>query len=266
MSDTDDIESLREELEKCRAMLLQSAKLAELGQQLAQIVHEMNQPLMGIKAFAQMLRKDLEGQEGFQRRAGFIEEQAAVLERLTARVRRYSRMAHEPGGQVDPREVVEKVLELMSYRLRRAGTQVDVELDAGLPDVNIGDLHAQQLIVNLLGNAMDAVDGLEHRQIRILGRLHGEERVQLVVADSGPGVPPDARDRLFEPFFTTKDEERGTGLGLPICKEIVKAYGGSLELRSDADASEVGGEGMRTAFVVDLPKHSSRAGGREGKD
>ncbi len=251
--DARDREALEAELARCRAMLLQSAKLAELGQQVASLVHEMNQPLLGIKAFAQMLKKELDGDESARRKATFIEEQAIVLERMAARVRRHSRRADtNPTATVSVPKAVEGVLTLLSHRVRKAGVLTEVDLVEGLPPARMSGLHMQQLLVNLVGNAADALKGTEDRRVRILGRRDGDG-VRLVIADSGPGIPDDVRENIFEPFFTTKDPQHGTGLGLPITLEIVRAYGGTLEVRCGDAAKAVAGDGMMTAFEIRLP-------------
>jgi two-component system C4-dicarboxylate transport sensor histidine kinase DctB len=251
--DAPDREALEAELERCRAMLLQSAKLADLGQQVASLVHEMNQPLLGIKAFAQMLKKELGNDESARRKATFIEEQAIVLERMAARVRRHSRRSDtDRNARVDVEKAVEGVLTLLSHRVRKAGVSTEVDLAPGLPRARMTDIHMQQLLVNLVGNAADALRETNDRRLRILGRTDGDG-VRLVVADSGPGIPEDVLANIFEPFFTTKDAAHGTGLGLPITLEIVKAYGGTLEVRRGEEAAAVAGDGMSTAFEIRLP-------------
>lgn len=246
MDDADDLQRLR-------GMLLQADKLAELGRQTAGLVHEMNQPLLGIKAFAQMLKGDLSGDERAQRKAIFIEEQAVILERLLDRVRRFSRHEEvDESGAACMREAAMTALAVLGHRMRKAGVTPVLDIAENLPSARIGEVHAQQLLVNLLSNAADAVEGRTERRIAVRADRDGDH-VVLVVGDSGEGVPEDVRDRLFEPFFTTKTTERGTGLGLPICLEIVTAYGGQIALKCDHDAESAAGPGMRTAFEVKLP-------------
>lgn len=242
-----------DESEHLREMLLQAGKLSELGRQMAGLVHEMNQPLLGIKAFAQMLKSDLEGDERARRKAAFIEEQAVVLERLVERVRRFSRRSEiDPEAATDLQEVVGTAASILGHRLRKAGVVPELDIPEDLAAVRIGEVHAQQLLVNLLANAADAVEGRPERRVRVRAEAAGEA-LRLVVADSGVGVPVEARDQLFEPFYTTKPGDRGTGLGLPICLEIVTAYGGRIALKCDEEAEAAGGNGMRTAFEITLP-------------
>lgn len=254
MAENTDSKDLQEELDRTRAMLLQSAKLAELGQQVASLVHEMNQPLMGIKAFAQMLKKQLEDNAPAQRRAAFIEEQAIVLEKLTARLRRYSRKSETAAmvEKVNLADTAHTVVALIGHRLSKAGVTTEVEIPADLPLVSIGDVHAQQLLVNLVTNAADAVEGREDRRVLITaGTENG--RVLVMVSDSGSGIAQEVREQIFEPFYTTKGADRGTGLGLPICREIVRSYGGEIEVFGADEAEALVGRGMQTVMRISLP-------------
>ncbi|MDF1564982.1 MAG: ATP-binding protein [Deltaproteobacteria bacterium] len=247
------MEQLREELERCRSMLIQSAKLADLGQEVASLAHEVAQPLLAIKAFAQMLKAQLEADEGAQRRAAFIEEQAIVLEQLVVRLRNYARQSiGEADARADLPAVVESVLMLVDHRLAKARVDVQVSFPDEVPLVALDPVRGQQLLVNLLTNAADAVEGQDDRRVLVVGKVE-PGRVKVYVVDSGPGIPEEVRAKILEPFFTTKGPERGTGLGLPIVKEILDACGGGLEILSASEVPLEGFEGMGTAMVMDIP-------------
>lgn len=246
-------EALEAELERYRSILIQSAKLADLGREVASLAHEVAQPLLAIKAFAQMLKAQLDGDEGAQRRAAFIEEQAIVLEEIVTRLRRYARQAEvDAEASSDLRAVLESVLMLVDHRLAKAHVDVEVDLPEALEPIALDRVRAQQVLVNLLTNAADAVAGQERRVVRVVARPAGDH-VKVYVLDSGPGIPEEIREKVLEPFFTTKGVERGTGLGLPIVKEILDACGGRLSIAS-ADSVPIDGvEGMRTAMVLEIP-------------
>ncbi len=248
-------ETLEAEVKRLRELLLQAAKLAELGQHVAGIVHEMNQPLLGMKAFAQMLKKELRGDEAAYRKAAFLEEQAIVLEKLVGRLRKFTRLANEaPGGEVRAEEAFETVRAILAHRIRRLGAQVSFDAAEGamLP---MGAVHAQQVLLNLTANALDAIEG--HTDPRVRVRVWEEEgEVRIEVADTGPGIRSEVIDRVLEPFFTTKPEEKGTGLGLAVVNEIVKAYGGRLQIgNGEAACPDAGVAGA--VVRISLP-HASK--------
>lgn len=244
---------LREELERCRSMLIQSAKLADLGQEVASLAHEVAQPLLAIKAFAQMLKAQLNADEGAQRRAAFIEEQAIVLEQLVIRLRNYARQSTgEESAASHLPAIVETVLMLVDHRLAKARVDVKVVFPDHVPLVALDRVRGQQLLVNLLTNAADAVEGEDDRRVSVVGIVEAT-RVKVYVVDSGPGIPPEVRSKMLEPFFTTKGPERGTGLGLPIVKEILDACGGGLEILQADEIPLEGFEGPGTAMVMDIP-------------
>lgn len=248
-----EITQLREDLERCRSMLIQSAKLADLGQEVASLAHEVAQPLLAIKAFAQMLKAQLNEDEGAQRRAAFIEEQAIVLEQLVTRLRNYARQSSgEETSTSDLPAIVESVLMLVDHRLAKARVDVQVTFPDFVPPVAIDRVRGQQLLVNLLTNAADAVEGQDDRRVSVIGVVEAT-RVKVYVVDSGPGIPPEVRDKILEPFFTTKGPERGTGLGLPIVKEILDACGGGLEILAASEVPFEGIGGTGTAMVLDIP-------------
>ena len=141
---------------------------------------------------------------------------------------------------------------LVGHRLSKAGVTTEVEIPADLPLVSIGDVHAQQLLVNLVTNAADAVKGRKDRRVLITaGTATG--RVLVMVSDSGSGIPEEDREQIFEPFYTTKGADRGTGLGLPICREIVRSYGGEIEVFGADEAEALVGRGMQTVMRISLP-------------
>ena len=240
------------EVERLRGMLLQAAKLAELGTRVAALVHEMNQPLVAIKAFAQMIGAQCED-EATSRRAVFIEQQAGVLVSLVDRIRTHTRMDTKD-GTAHLGDVASRVVELLDHLLRRAGVDLVIEIEPESLILPLDEVQLQQVLVNLLTNAFDAVEEQEDRRVRLAGSETANKEILLTVSDTGVGIPEDLRERVLDPFFTTKDPERGTGLGLPICKEIANAHGGDLTIRRCEEPS-LGGKdkGYRTVVEVRLP-------------
>ncbi len=259
MSDREEgqVARLEAEVRRLRSLLVQAAKLAELGQHTAGIVHEMNQPLLGVKAFAQMLKKELADHVSAHRKAAFIEEQAIVLEKLVGRLRKFSRVPSELGNASVPlAEAMATVKSILAHRIRRSGVDLE-EVSAEGVQLPMDPVHAQQVLLNLVTNALDAVAGREKRWIRVT-LLAADHGVSLEVADSGAGIPSDIVDRVLEPFFTTKGAEQGTGLGLPVVNEIIEAYGGRLEILTGPEALRHAGEGTGTVMRIHLPTATQR--------
>ncbi|MBI3072359.1 MAG: hypothetical protein HYY84_09595 [Deltaproteobacteria bacterium] len=243
------------EIKRLLEVVSQLGKMAELGKMTATLVHEMNQPLMGIKSFAQIVMKRLSETDPNHAKVKIIEEQARVLEAMVTRLRMFSRQASFDRQAVSVGQVIASVYGILQYQLNRRGVRLEWVGDP--PDVLVASdpQQLQQVFVNLVVNARDAVEGCEEAR-RTLRLVHGDvddgRAYRVVVVDDGEGVPDTVRDRIFELFFTTKDAERGTGLGLSISKEIVEGFGGTLRLlERDATARLPGGG--TTAFEVVLP-------------
>lgn len=213
-----------------------SAKLASLGEMAAGMAHEMNQPLAIIALAAENAMLALE-QEG----ADAIPEVIGKLERIMAQAGRGGTIVHHlrefsrpaPAGQIGPvslGEVMEGVLLLTRGALRDASVQLALDLPTDLPLVMAGLVAAEQVFVNLVLNARDAMrDRAQEgpRRIEVQARAEAEA-VCVTVTDTGGGIPGDALDRLFEPFFTTKPPAAGSGLGLAICHGTMRSFGGSI--------------------------------------
>jgi signal transduction histidine kinase len=182
---------------------------------------------------------------------GIVVEGLDRTRRLVGDLRDFAAPPRGAVAEVDLRAGIESTLQLMRYAMRQAGARVEAELAGGVARVP-GDARAlNQVLLNLLKNATEAVEGAGG----VVGvRLRQEgDRVVIEVRDDGPGIPAANRERLFEPFFSTKEAGRGTGLGLSICRRIVSEHGGSIAVESS--------EGNGTAFTVRLP---ARDDGRAG--
>lgn len=228
-------------IDATRARLLQSEKLAALGQLSATIAHEVRNPLAVIRSAAQSLGERVApGDVESERAARFITAEIDRLTNVVGSLLAFARPLRLEPRPVGVAELFDAALQLAGPDLARARIQVArptllTPLQV-LADVDL----FRQVLVGLLANAVEAAgpDGTIALDVHARG-----ERVAIEIADSGPGVPPDLRARIFEPFFTTR--ARGTGLGLPIARQIVEAHGGTLEV------GERRGGGAR--FTVDLP-------------
>ena len=221
--------------------LFQAEKMAAVGQLAGGVAHEINNPLGGILAFAQIMSREQRTPEDLEY-LGLISDAAMRAKRIVESLLRFSRRPREDErGEVSLERVVEDAIFLLSAQLKDGKLEVVKDLQ---PAVVVGNANQlQQIVVNLVVNAVQAMDGAG--KIEIATRSTSEGRSELRISDSGPGVPPELAGRIFEPFFTTKPEGKGTGLGLSICYRIAEEHGGTIRL----ERASKGG----ACFVVDLP-------------
>ncbi|CAO3379162.1 sensor histidine kinase [Azospirillum argentinense] len=217
------------ELRATENELTQAAKLAALGQMSAAMAHEINQPLAAIRSFADNAVVLLE-----RGRPDAVRDNLAEIADLTDRMaaitrslKGFARRASGTLGAVSAAAAVGQALALLEARLRRDSVTVDTDLPVAPLLVTGEDVRLQQVLVNLIGNAADAMRASPHRHVQIALAAEGEEAV-LTVRDSGPGIAEADLPRIFVPFFTTKEAGDGLGLGLSISHGIVEDFGGSL--------------------------------------
>lgn len=238
--------AMQAELERQREIAHQSEKLSALGELLAGVAHELNNPLSVILGYAQML----DGTFSDPVQAKRMERIAQAAERSSRIVKTFLAMARQGPARrellaVD--ECLSIALDVREYGLDANGTRVTMDVAADLPSV-MGDRdQLVQVFTNLIANAEHAVAPLGpegHLTLRVQRDVQTDQ-VCVEISDNGPGIPTDIRARIFEPFFTTKEMGEGTGFGLSFCHRIAEAHGGAMEV-----VSEPGGE---TSFFVRLP-------------
>ncbi len=249
-----ELRSTKEELRSLRRELLQASKLAELGTIAATMVHELKQPLFGIKSFAQMILEKLPEDSAFKKKITQIIEQSVRMEGILQRIREFSRKSGYELTTFDINEPVEGALELLAHGLRKSNIRILRELSPGLPKIK-GDFNQiEQVFVNLIDNARDAIEGIDGGLIGVKALLGSKDQgVEVIVYDNGNGIPEDLRDNVFKSFFTTKEKEKGTGLGLFICQEIIRDHGGEIKLLSPEETVQELKEKAVTAFKIKLP-------------
>lgn len=239
------------ELHRTRDDLVQAAKLAALGQAFAGLAHEINQPLAALKTYLASTRL-LSGRGETAKVAANIDVMAQAVDRvagLTGQLKRLARRDGHDAAPVDLAAVLDDVLRLLAYRLADLG--ISVVRSGGGPAVVMGEAgRLDQVVMNLVSNAIDAVRDRDTRRIRAAVEIRGGTAC-LAVEDSGAGIDPAVRDRLFEPFVTTKEAGDGLGLGLATVYRIVRDHGGGIVHRP----SDLGG----TAFLVTLPLAEAKA-------
>ena len=221
-----------EQLARSERRRATAEKLATLGRLAAEIAHEINNPLAYVKGNIEWLSEALSASCRAPEEARRVLADTSVglehITRVVADLQAFARDDREAPGPCAVQELIDVAFRLASRRLR--DVDIAVEVEPGLPSVHAHARRVAQAVLNLLVNAADALQadgGQADRRIRVRARAAGE-MVAIEVVDSGPGLSPEAAERLFEPFFTTKGD-RGTGLGLALSRENVAASGGSIE-------------------------------------
>ncbi|MFN4157146.1 MAG: ATP-binding protein [Gemmobacter sp.] len=232
-------------LRQAQADLVQAGKLAALGQMSAALSHEFNQPLTAARTYADnaQVLLDRGRTEDVRRNIGRIMDLIDRMATISRHLRSFARKPGQKLAAVRLPEVVEAAREIAELRLRAAGAELVVDLAPDLPLAVAGPVRLQQVLVNLLTNAADAVEGGADRRILLTATATGAG-LRIAIRDHGPGVPAATALRIFDPFFSTKGVGRGLGLGLSISYNIVKDFGGDLTL--------VTPEGGGAEFRIDL--------------
>src|SRR3989441_11611902 len=232
----------------------QMEKLSAMGQLLAGVAHELNNPLAVVSGQAHLFLKSPEASSAVVR----AQQISKAAERCVRIVRNFLALARERPPErttVDLNTVARDAVELLSYELRTDNVEIRWALATDLPQINADPHQLHQVVVNLVANAHHAMRETPGPRTLTLTTRATPSRpgVQLTVGDTGPGIPPDIQDRLFDPFFTTKPSGQGTGLGLSLSFGIIQDHEGTIRLQSSP------GEGA--TFVIDLPVGSPSAPG-----
>ncbi|SMF16923.1 sensor histidine kinase [Pseudogulbenkiania subflava] len=231
-------------LRKAQDGLVQAGKLAVIGQMSTSIAHELNQPLAALRTLSGNTMKFLaRGKlETASANLQTINELVERMGKITTSLRSFARKSTEPIGEASVLQAADAALFLLQPRLASPPVKVVRELDDCR--VLIDQTRLEQILVNLIGNALDAMQACPRRELQLSLRLVGEN-CRLSVRDSGPGLPEEVRSRLFEPFFTTKPEGRGLGLGLALSAGMATEVGGSLIAQNP--------DGGGAEFILTLP-------------
>jgi len=206
--------------------LVRSEKLAALGQLVAGVAHELNNPLTGIMGYADLLSEEVEGQKA-AKRVEKLGAEARRMKRIVDGLLRFARQNNPAARAADFEAALHDVIQLREFHVRKLGIRMDLHIEPDLPRISIGEDELKQVLLNILNNAIDAVEESAQRSISITATRQGD-RVFIRFEDSGPGF--NDLNRAFDPFFTTKPVGKGTGLGLSICYGIIQEVGGEIVL------------------------------------
>jgi signal transduction histidine kinase len=217
----------REELQ--RAQLAHTEKMAAVGTLAAGVAHEVNNPLSGVLASIENMRDNPDDQEMRDRYLQLIADGLKRIERTVANLLNFSRPREIKLERTSINHNLRHIVELVGYQFRAAGVEVKMDLDSDPAAIEADHFQMEQLFLNLVLNALDAMR--EGGTLYLRTRVRGG-KVIAEVRDTGHGIPAEIRDRIFDPFFTTREVGEGTGLGLAVSGSIVAAHGGRIELET----------------------------------
>jgi PAS domain S-box-containing protein len=229
---------------KLEQQIIQSERLAAMGQMIGGFAHELNNPLTVILGNAQLLEES-EMSESARKQIGVLHQQARRAAEIVQNLQFFARPPAPGRSQVNLNELIQRTVHLQAYPLKKSNVTVDFLPEPTIPAIIADPNQLMQVFLNLLLNAEQAIrENREKGTIRVrMGR--GTDSVWMVFQDDGPGIAPETLPHIFDPFFTTKRPGRGTGLGLSICKTVLREHGGNIEA-----ANAPGGGAI---FTITLP-------------
>jgi PAS domain S-box-containing protein len=237
---------LSEKLSATQAELIQAVKIRALGDLVTGVAHEINNPLMASDTFLHLLEDELDDNPELKKRVLLIKECNRRIQDIVKGLREFSRHAEVEFTDMDVNDSVQSVMAITRQQLLNQGIEVELTLGKGLPKV-LGDKNqVEQVLLNLISNARDAMEGKEEKVLTIQTHPNQKGRqVKICVRDTGIGMTGEQIEQIFNPFFTTKDYDKGIGLGLSICYRIIEAHQGKIEVKSTLNKG--------TEFIVSLP-------------
>jgi signal transduction histidine kinase len=237
--------------------LLHQDKMSSLGKLSASVVHEINNPIAGILNLIMLMQRIIEedtlGQnevDQFQKYLGLMETETRRTSRIVSNLLAFSRQSKMEPKHVNLNRLIEQTIFINSNLLKIDGVKVLTNLDPDLPDLMGSEDQLQQVFMNLVSNATEAMEAAGGGNLTIeTSHILKEDNLQINFKDTGSGIPPENISKLFEPFFTTKKKGKGVGLGLSVAYGIVQEHGGSIYVKSKV--------GQGTTFQVKLPLKSA---------
>jgi signal transduction histidine kinase len=258
---TENLKRSREELEQTvdrlrttQAQLVQSEKLSGIGEFVAGVAHELNNPLTSVMGFSELL-KMADSNPQHQRHLDLIHKSALRCQKIVQNLLSFARR-HPPERKLSNiNSLVEAAVEFLHYQLRTSNIEVVSTLDPHLPCAMVDPHQLQQVFLNLINNARQAIEGAQPKGCIRIRSESRDQMVRVIIQDNGPGISEENLKKIFDPFFTTKEVGKGTGLGLSLCYGIIQEHGGSIAVTSKS------GEGA--TFTIELPLAEQAARGEK---
>jgi len=245
------VEERTRELKEAQAQLIQSEKLASIGQLAAGVAHEINNPLGVMLGFSQVILKKLPEDDPLRKPLTSIEREGLRCKKIIQGLLDFSRRSTPALQPMNLNDALEAACEFIEHQITLDNIQVIKGLTPELPPIRADGNQLQQVFVNLIINAYQAMS--QGGELRITTRAVGDQ-VQAIFADTGSGIPAEVLKHIFDPFFTTKEVGKGTGLGLSVSYGIIESHGGKIEVESQV--------GVGTTFIVTLPADHKGAEGQ----
>jgi len=241
----EDLDESHRKLKAFHSQLLQTEKMVAVGRLAAGVAHEINNPLSGVLGFAQVLLQEIPEGNAWRRDVGKIEEGAKRCKKIVSDLLTFSRQEDFEMELADIREVIDSTLSLCQNQILLEKVKIIRDYEENLPKLRVSIPQIEQVFLNLITNAIQAMS--EGEELKISTRWgNGGDSVEISFTDTGKGIEKENLPRIFEPFYTTQEVGKGTGLGLSVSYEILKRHNGSIKAESE-------GEGKGARFMVILP-------------
>jgi len=229
--------------------LIQASKMAALGELAGGLAHQLNNPLVGVQNFVQLLLSRMAPDDPNRKLAMTIERAGKECVKIIRNLLKFSRDSHHDFTEVDINRIIQDVLSLMEKQITLKGVKIEKALSPNIPLFRGNETQLAQVMMNIIQNGAQAIDGSGTVTVKTRS-LDTGETVLVEISDTGRGIPKEYRDRIFEPFFTTREE--GTGLGLSVALGIIKNHGGRIAVESQ--------ERLGTTFTLSFPVARSDEG------
>jgi signal transduction histidine kinase/ActR/RegA family two-component response regulator len=239
-----ELERTLETLRTTQNQLVQSEKLSGIGEFVAGVAHELNNPLTTVMGFSEMLHKNC-ADERQRHQLDMVFKSSRRCHKIVQNLLSFARQRQPERAAVDVNKVLQASAEFLDYQMLTSNVTLRYELADGLPSIHADPHQLQQVFINLLNNARQAIEAHQPSGSILIQTALVDGMVQVVLQDNGPGIPPENLSKIFNPFFTTKEVGKGTGLGLSLCYGIIREHGGQIHVSSEP------GNGAR--FLIELP-------------
>ncbi len=242
-----------DQLKVAHQKLLQSDRLASLGQLSASVAHEINNPVSGVLNLAMLMQRIMkedgvpkERIEEFRKYLSQVVHETARIGRIVQDLLAFSRRSKPFRAKIDFNSMIRSTLNLLDHKLKLSGVIIELDLQHDLPLVHCDGSQMQQVVINLIMNGAEAAQGKDDGKVTVKTQIDPVRNVLLfIVSDNGDGIPEENLSKIFSPFFTTKGEGKGVGLGLAVVFGIIEAHKGDIDVKSTPDDG--------TSFIVTLP-------------